>query len=240
MAAYEVEEGVVSTITGDTLEKARRELSEDPEKRLHAIKELRAAIDRWEESAENEEKLKFTRKDGKFLLRFLRTKKFNVDRSLQLYVNYHKYRYKHSELLGGADGDVSLHHESVEHVLDCGLVTVLDARTVRGEKVLYVRPAYLDLEKISSGDVVKTVLLILDKLIEDEETQVHGFVLLEDLTDVGLYKMMQVAGMEHFKRGVLFELIQVSNDRSIALIMLQLQVYFFRSHFLDDLKECIC
>ncbi len=56
------------------------------------------------------------------------------------------------------------------------------------------------------------LLVILDKLIEDEETQVHGIVLCQDLEGLTFMKMMGLLRKEHFSRGILFELLQVSLD----------------------------
>ena len=77
----------------------------------------------------------FSRKDNCFLLRFLRARKFNVDRALQLYLNYCKYRQKHSELVG----DLSL--RSVEHVLQRGFFALLDTPSRCGSRTLVVFPA---------------------------------------------------------------------------------------------------
>ena len=82
----------VSSISGETLEKAKRELREVPQERLEAIHELRQSIERCERRS-NEPGVVFERKDDKFLLRFLRARKFSLDRALQLYINYYKYRH---------------------------------------------------------------------------------------------------------------------------------------------------
>ena len=71
----------ISGISGETLEKARRELGEDPKTKGAVIQELRDKIEQWEPSPE-EEGLMFSRKDDKFLLRYLRAKKFDTDRAL--------------------------------------------------------------------------------------------------------------------------------------------------------------
>jgi len=106
----------ISCISGETLEKARRELGEDPKTRGAIIQELRDKIEHWEPSPEDEG-LTFSRKDDKFLLRYLRAKKFDTDRALQLYVNYHRYRKKYEHVLG------EITPKAAEHILKTGLVS---------------------------------------------------------------------------------------------------------------------
>lgn len=110
-----------------------QELFEVPEERLDKIAELREKIIVAQRSSEH--KGIFSRQDDSFLLRFLRAKKFDVERSLQLYLNYYKYRHKHAQLMS----DLSV--QSVQHVLQRGLFAVLDTPSNTGSKVLVVFPA---------------------------------------------------------------------------------------------------
>ena len=192
----------ISYISGETLEKAQRELGEDPKTRAAVIQELQDKIEQWEPSPE-EEGLTFSRKDDKFLLRYLRAKKFDTERALQLYVNYHKYRKKYEGLLGEVTPNAA------EHILKSGLVSVLPERSKSGCKVLVIRAVMWNPETIPPEDVLKTYLLLLDKLIEEEETQVHGVVILEDLNGIDLYRIYHLAQASQVQKGVAVELLQV-------------------------------
>ena len=66
--------------------------------------------------------VEFSRDDGPFLLRFLRARKFDVDRATLLYCNYYKFRHKYADLLG------DMHPRVVDHVLRSGLMGVTDLR----------------------------------------------------------------------------------------------------------------
>lgn len=192
----------LSTISGATLEKAKTELFEDPDKREELVSQLRDKVESWTPSEdEDEQTITFTRKDDKFLLRFLRTKKFEVDRALQLYVNYYKYRHKYSHLLG------ELTAKSAEPILRSGLISVLPPTV--GPRILMFRASCLDFEWMVPGDLIKTMLLVLDKILEDEETQVHGVMVVEDLDGFSFLASMKIAGNEAFRKGVMMELIQV-------------------------------
>ena len=199
-------EAPVSSISGVTLEKAEKELFEVPERRGEMIAKLREEINKWTPTPEDEyeQGLAFTRKDDKFLLRFLRTKKFDINRSLQLYVNYHKYRSKYSDLLG------EMNPSTVGHLLRGGAVCVLPSR--EGPRIILIQTKYIDFENLIAGDILKTLLLVFDKILEtDEAAQVHGIAVIEDLDGFSLFSAMKVAGQEAVRKGVMVELIQVSS-----------------------------
>ena len=160
VAMVTVDARAVSSISGATLEKAKRvragrvrvgrvragrihvntvcaplqELGEVPERRLDNIAELREKIAEAEQRAEFRGMV-FARRDDRFLLRFLRARKFQVERALQLYLNYYKYRHKHAHHLG----ELSL--QSVEHVLQRDFFALLDTPTNSGSKMLVVFPS---------------------------------------------------------------------------------------------------
>ena len=113
-----------------------QELFEVPEERLTRIAELREKIAEAEKGSDLKGVV-LARQDDRFLLRFLRARKFDVERALQLYLNYYKYRHKHGHLLG------ELSVKSVEHVLRRDFFALLDTPTKAGSKVLVVFPPRL-------------------------------------------------------------------------------------------------
>ena len=102
------------------------------------------------------------------------------------------------------------HPRSVEHVLRSGLIAVLNDRSQDGCRVLVLQAARWDMDVLPMEQVLKALLLILDRLIEDQETQVHGFILFENLDGVGLVQMLRLARLEQEQKGETMELIQVS------------------------------
>lgn len=202
-------ESCVSSISGATLEKAKKELFEDPEKRLDAIAELRSKIEQWTPTADDkhEQDLVFAKKDNKFLLCFLRAKKFDIERALQLYVNYHKYRSKYAHILG------EMTVESAQELLSGGALCVFPPRE-DGPRLIVIRAGQLDFTNIVPGNVLKSLLLVFDRIMEtDECAQVHGLVVIEDLTDFSLLSAMSIAGQEAVRKGVLVELMQVKRSQ---------------------------
>ena len=204
MASEQTSVDGVSSLSGESLEKARQELNEDPATRMDAIQELREKINAWKPSKTEEKHVVLGQTDSKFLLRFLRARKFDVNKALQLYVNYHAFRQKHSDMLE----DLNL--KSIEHVLQTGVLKVLDSRFIDNSKAICVYPAKWDSVNIPFVDNFRATLLVLDKLVEDEETQVHGFSVIYDFTDSSFMSMLKVAQSELITKGVLMELLQES------------------------------
>lgn len=198
---------MVSTISGETLEKAVKELGEIPEKRMQAIEELRTRLKGWEADPNDphEKDLTLHRiEEDKFLLRFLRARKFDMDRSTQLFVNYFKYRAKYRSMLG------ELTPKGAEATLKEKIVSVLPHPTKDGCKVMVARLGAFDLDKHPPEAILRMLLVLLDHLIEEEETQVHGIVFCEDLAALTFYRMMVLIRKEQISKGMMLELLQVS------------------------------
>lgn len=194
----------LSSLSGRSLEKAREELNEYPASRVIAIEELRDKIANWKPSKTEEKAIVLGSTESKFLLMFLRARKFDIDKALQLYVNYHSFRQKHANMLE----DLNL--KAVEHVLHSGVIRVLCSRFEDGSKAICVYPGKWDSANVPFVDNFRATLLILDRLVEDEETQIHGFSVIYDFTDASFLSMLKVAQSDLITKGVLMELLQDS------------------------------
>lgn len=125
-----------TSITGATLEKARRELGETEEKRAESLTRLGALVDEYETSSSRErDGVPSARRDAGFLLACLRARKFDVERSFQLYLSYHLHRRRHAHVLR------DFTPRSVERLLRRGVFDVLDQRLSDGSKVLCIYPS---------------------------------------------------------------------------------------------------
>lgn len=108
-------------LSNATLEKAARELNETNDTRGPKLIELRTRL----EETENE-LLVNSRRDDAFLLRFLRARKFDLDRSYQLYVRYYEYRQSHLDIF-----NEQFTAEGVRQLLETGIIS-LGPQTVEG------------------------------------------------------------------------------------------------------------
>ena len=185
----------VSSISGATLQKARKELREVPEKRLENIRQLRKAIEAYDRQP-GERELVFRRTDDRFLLRFLRARKFDVDRTLQLYVNYYKYRHKYAHLI-----EVSPDAADLQHIIRSGVFSVLPSPLRDGSRGVCLFPSRWDVTTMDPDDCTKVFLLLIEKLMEDEEAQVHGVSLLDNAENSSLQKLYHFLRSETWKVG---------------------------------------
>lgn len=174
----------VTSISGDTLMKARLELREVPEKRMDSIRQLRKAIESYRRLP-GEEDIVFRRTDNRFLLRFLRARKFDVDRALQVYVNYHKYRHKHREWVKDAPTD----DPKLKPLMEAGVFSVLPGALSDGSRAVCFMPCRWHISTMDVFDCGRVAFHVLDKLLESEEVQVHGITFIDNVENISLQKL---------------------------------------------------
>ena len=174
-------------LSDSTKEKAARELNESDETRQTKIDELRRRIDEFEG---DESVFVDSRRDDAFLVRFLRARKFDVDRAFTQYKSYFEYRKNHPEIFK----EMTL--EKVAPFLRSGTFTIGN-RTTEGKQgtqkkflqnndlglgaqIIYMDISKMHVAEFSNDDSLRALAFCLDVLIESQETQVNGFLLVED------------------------------------------------------------
>ncbi|KAG8187342.1 hypothetical protein JTE90_011704 [Oedothorax gibbosus] len=117
-----------------------------------------------------------TRTDDVFLLRFLRTKKHDVRKSLRLLLNYHAFRdSQRGRLVGRTPSDV-------RHVVqDMDVVFYAPRRTHRGSHVAVYRAGSFDINRATAEDLVSVVLMVGEMILDCEATQVCGGIIVLDM-----------------------------------------------------------
>ncbi|XP_052085433.1 alpha-tocopherol transfer protein-like [Mytilus californianus] len=161
----------VCTLSPELVKKAQEELNEKPEWRSRDIQALREMVEK--------EKALRIRTDDAFLLRFLRAKKFDYERAFNLIMTHFKMRIDSAELFEG------LRPSAVKQVLEAGVTGVLPHRDKLGRRVIVLRPGKWNPSKFGINDVFRTNFLTMSRLIEDEETQINGLVMMMDLDGIG-------------------------------------------------------
>ena len=122
--------------------------------------------------------------DDAFLLRFLRSRKFDVRRSLATYDNYLRFFGENPGISAGLADPAA-----VRHVWEAGVLGGLAERDARGRSVLVAFPGRWDPGRHSLEDLLCALVLQLEFMIASEETQVRGFVLVADFANFSLYQM---------------------------------------------------
>ncbi|XP_036682299.1 alpha-tocopherol transfer protein-like isoform X2 [Balaenoptera musculus] len=153
--------GYVCSLTEDLVAKAREELQEKPEWRLRDVQALRDMVRKECPNLS-------TSLEDAFLLRFLRARKFDYDRALQLLINYHSCRRSWPEVFN------NLRPSALKEVLASGFLTVLPHTDPRGCHILCLRPDRWIPSNYPITENIRAIYLTLEKLIQSEETQ-DGF-----------------------------------------------------------------
>ncbi|NXQ96683.1 TTPAL protein, partial [Sagittarius serpentarius] len=183
----------VCSLSPDLITKAREELQEKPEWRLRDVQALRDMVCKDYPSLG-------TCLDDAFLLRFLRARKFDYDRALQLLVNYHTCRRSWPEVFN------NLKPSAIKPVLESGFVTVLPRLDPEGRHVVCIRPDRWTPSNYPITENIRAIYLTLEKLIQSEETQVNGIVILAD------YKGVSLSKASHFGPFVAKKVIGILQD----------------------------
>ena len=123
-----------------------------------------------------------------------------MDKAAQLYTNYYKYRKKFAHLLS------DFHPDHCQDVLEAGIFGVLDCCMSNGSYVLCVNPSRWDHATVSPNHPYKVFLLILEKLLENEEIQVHGISVLDNMESMSWHMAYAFVWTEHIQHGALVEL----------------------------------
>ncbi|XP_076811299.1 alpha-tocopherol transfer protein-like [Clavelina lepadiformis] len=166
----------------DLLEKAVRELNEprDNAERLKAIDALRGSFDTNIYGS-------LIRSDDGFLLRFLRARKFNLEKALMVLQNYHTIRKNFREVFSLAE-----HPHSLKPIMDTGFMFVVDGKAKGGESVIIYQPNHLS-QYVSLYQVVAYGVVCVEELLEDEEFQICGGITVDDLLQFNKERMGEVS-----------------------------------------------
>lgn len=188
--------GFTCGLSAETKEKARVELNEDPLTRHAKIQLLR---DRMVFRPD----LPFRKTDEKYLLRFLRARKFDEERAFQLLCAHIEFKRSNRDLFDG------LCLENLRHVLEEGFPGVLESRDFNGSRVLVLFPGRWATEMFSFKEIVKALVFTMEELIAEEETQVNGIIAIVDFTDWSLTKHARFISIRELRNVI--KIFQVGN-----------------------------
>ncbi|KAK6642095.1 hypothetical protein RUM44_013818 [Polyplax serrata] len=164
----------VCTLSPETLEIAKAELREDESTRRQALESMRNWIMK-------NPRIENCRLDAKFLLRFLRFTKFHVPQAEEVLERYLLLRQAYA--IGFQEADYK--NPRIESLIDQGLVLISPQRDSQGRRVVMARIAPFDPHKNTNVDALRLGAIFHETLMEDEESQVRGYVYIGDGKGVG-------------------------------------------------------
>ncbi|XP_070563620.1 alpha-tocopherol transfer protein-like [Ptychodera flava] len=168
----------VCNLSEKSLEKARQELNEDPETRDQKIDELRAKF------AKEKPEVKLPPDDA-FLVRFLRNKKFDVQRAYNMLLHYYEVRRKYKEIF------VNYQPSLYRHIFETDMLTICPGQDKDGRTVMLFRAGKWDPDRYNIDAIFTACSMIYEKLLEDEELQVNGLVFVDDVEGTSVKQMTQ-------------------------------------------------
>jgi hypothetical protein len=166
------------------LTKANEELNEplDNKQRLRLIDQL---LETYKEKYPQQQLSAAEEKD-EFLLRFLRAKKFDIDRAVLMMNNYVTRRQIFPEVFDKID-----HPQLISDILDTKYITVLEGSAKNGSALILLRPCF-GCEDPPIFSIFAGAFLTIERLLEKEENQVHGVTLIEDVNYVNMNLVKQL------------------------------------------------
>lgn len=186
----------VCTLTPSSLEKAKKELNEDPQQRLSQVQTLRKWIKEQPHLA--------SRTDTKFLLAMLRRSKFSQLKARELIENILTAKTMFPEMMSNID----IQDSKLLGFVDKGIFVHLPKPDSEGRRITIFRSGYVDLDNPDFTPVneIKCNIAISEMMRqEDENICVNGWILVFDCTGIGAKHIARMPLEMHRKMSKIFQ-----------------------------------
>lgn len=165
----------VWTLSEELAELAQKELGEEPTIRETCLTKMRSWVKR-------QPRLAHCRTDNVFLLRFLRARKFNLEKACDNLENYIKMRFSNPDWFTEIDPTIP----NVKELCNNGFSLVLPDRDADNRRVLFSYVDKIDVNKHINSDVMKVKMASIETLMEDEENQIRGITYIFYCKDISM------------------------------------------------------
>uniref|UniRef100_A0A0A9WH41 Clavesin-2 n=2 Tax=Lygus hesperus TaxID=30085 RepID=A0A0A9WH41_LYGHE len=127
--------------------------------------------------------------ENEFLSRFLFARKMNVEESYALLCNYFAYRKRNPELFH----NLSTSDPLIKQALYDGFPGVLPNKDRKGRTILVFFCNNWEDNNYSLEVIYRSLILSLERLLDEVHNQANGFVVIVDWTDVSLRQVTSLA-----------------------------------------------
>ncbi|XP_071446333.1 alpha-tocopherol transfer protein-like [Hetaerina americana] len=162
------------TLGEELAEIAKKELREDESVRNQSLRQMRDWI-------RKNPRIASCRMDARFLLRFLRFKKFSVPMAQEALERYILLRNVYAQAFENLDPLEPV----VDELISNGYTVVAPKRDEKGQRVIFYFPGKFDPYKYTNADMCRVHGVVSETLMEDEENQIRGYVHWGDGKGVG-------------------------------------------------------
>lgn len=118
--------------------------------------------------------------DDKFLLQFLRTKKYDFEKATELFETYMLLKFTIPKWCDWNENAVT----RMWKLYETGVAYPLLERDSEGRRVIFVQTRKMDPKQFTLADAIHLVVWIAKAILEEEETQISGIVTVVDQTDL--------------------------------------------------------
>lgn len=161
-----------SALSPQLQEKANQELNE-PYDETERVKFIDRLLEAYKEKYPGDI-LQPEQQADKFLIKFLRSRKYNLDDAARV-IN----RYIHRSKAFPEVFEYYQHQETLQHIFDAGCITLLNGFAKNESTVVVVRPTG-GIKNPSAVSLLAAYSLMLDHLLSIEAVQVNGFSVVMD------------------------------------------------------------
>lgn len=142
-----------------------------------------SSLDSIREWAEKNPRINTIRMDSNFLLRFLRAKKFSIPMAEEAIERYILLRKCYN---GALFQNLDYKRPILLELVNKGFIFTLPERDALGRRIIMYRAKMFDLSKNNNVDLMNTIMLSYETVLEDEHNQINGIVHIVDCSNCGL------------------------------------------------------